>query len=219
MNGTALDSLAEVTRLPTISPAVMSVLIVTLGASLWTFHLLTQRWTRDRSRTLLAEWAGERRYELRWSPRTVLPPVLRRLGATAEVPTTLTRDGLSLLRILAPTGTWHLLLKQTELVWTPAALRPRHAGNSLADAFELPGFPAVLASERFVVCAAESRAARRMAAAPARGLLPPDIGLLVHGSYVMLDFSHRPFDVVEFDRMLAVMEQLNGHLPAPTSLG
>ena len=59
-----------------------------------------------------------------------------------------------------------------------------------------------------MVFAIDSKDARLMAASPARGLLPADIGLIVHGPYITLDFSVRPFDAIEFDRMLAVMEQL-----------
>src|SRR5256885_1785346 len=58
------------------------------------------------------------------------------------------------------------------------------------------------------------RAALAMATSPVRGLLPPDVGMLVHGPYVTLDFSRRPFDTIEFERMLVVMEQLVTHLPA-----
>ena len=209
---------AVVNTLPSISPGVLGVLAVSLLGSLWTFHRLTRRWTSDRARTLLDEWASDRRFELRWAGRAAVPPMLRRLGPDATTEVSLTRAGLTLLRVNTPHA-WHVLMKQTQTVWTPAALRPKHATTSLADVFDLPAFPAVLASDRFVVCAAESRAARALAKAPARGLLPPDIGLLLHGSYVMLDFSQRPFDTVEFDRMLAVMEQLNNHLPPPSGTG
>ena len=34
------------------------------------------------------------------------------------------------------------------------------------------------------------------------------IGLLLHGEYLLLDFSERPFDPIEFGRMLAVADQL-----------
>jgi hypothetical protein len=72
----------------------------------------------------------------------------------------------------------------------------------------------LLTPDRFVACGIDARAAQHIARAPARGLLPPDIGLMLHGPYVTLDFSPRPFDAIEFDRMLVVMEQLVSHLPA-----
>jgi hypothetical protein len=64
-----------------------------------------------------------------------------------------------------------------------------------------------------MICAADSRAAREISKSPARGLLPRDVGLIVHGQYITLDFSNRPFDTIEFERMLAVMQQILEHIP------
>jgi hypothetical protein len=47
----------------------------------------------------------------------------------------------------------------------------------------------------------------------ARALLPPDIGMLLHGQYMVLDFSSRPFDGIELGRMVALAEQLEQHIP------
>ena len=38
-------------------------------------------------------------------------------------------------------------------------------------------------------------------------------GLLLHGQHLVLDFSSRPFDRLEFTRMIALAEQLLAHLP------
>jgi len=50
-----------------------------------------------------------------------------------------------------------------------------------------------------------------------RSLLPPDVGLLLHGRHLVLDFSDRPFDAIEFGRMLALADQLAARLPVPPS--
>jgi hypothetical protein len=48
-----------------------------------------------------------------------------------------------------------------------------------------------------------------------RALTPPNVGLLLHGQRLILDFSHRPFDEIELTRMTSLAEQLVAHLPAP----
>ena len=204
-------------------PAFLSLLLCLLAGTA-IFYQLARQWTHRRPRAAIEEWAAARRFAMRWSPRAQVPAALQRLareqGAVAEA--TLTRGPLVLARLTAPAGEaprrWHVLIRQANSDWTPAGLRPTGLGaaiyrQSLAEAFSLEPFASLLLSDRFVVHAAESRAARAMANAPARGLLPPDVGLLLYGQYVMLDFSSRPFDYVEFDRMLAVMEQLKDHLP------
>ena len=48
-----------------------------------------------------------------------------------------------------------------------------------------------------------------------RSLLPADVGLLLIGRQLLLDFSDRPFDSIEFGRMMSLTDQLVKHLPAP----
>ncbi len=134
----------------------------------------------------------------------------------------LTRGPLTLLRLTTPSsgapssGTlvWNILIRELDHAWKPAGLRPIDKPHSFLDLFSLTAFPALLPPERFVVCGSDAKAAREMAKSPARGLLPPDIGFMIHGPYVTLDFSARPFDTIEFERMLVVMEQVVHHLPA-----
>jgi hypothetical protein len=66
---------------------------------------------------------------------------------------------------------------------------------------------------RFVVFGSDSHAARILSKSEARALLPPDIGLILHGQHLVLDFSARPFDGIELGRMVALADQLAGHLP------
>ena len=98
-------------------------------------------------------------------------------------------------------------------------LRPVSAASqqSVLDSFSLSSFPLMGATERFVVFGTDSAAARLISQSMMRSLLPPDIGLLLHRRELVLDFSPRPFDAIEFDRMLALADQLAQRLPAPTS--
>jgi hypothetical protein len=215
-------AVAREIELPGFSlPAFLSLLLCMLAGTA-TFYQLVRRWTRHRPRAALEEWAGARRFAVHWPPKAAAPAALQRLVSerAAVANATLERGPLTLVRLSLPgSRRWHVLVQQTDRNWTPMGLRAtgirkEAAAESLVEAFGLPAFAALLLSDRFVVHAAESRAARAMARAPARGLLPPDVGLLLSGANVMLDFSDRPFDAVEFDRMLAVMEQLVDHLPA-----
>lgn len=115
---------------------------------------------------------------------------------------------------LQPPRTWHALVRQVEATWPPTALRPAARKESLLDLFSLASYPSMIASERFVIFGTDSAAARSVARSSLPALLPPDIGLLLHGRVLVLDFSARPFDTIEFDRMLALAQHLTAHLPA-----
>jgi len=69
------------------------------------------------------------------------------------------------------------------------------------------------AQERFVIFGTDSATARRLSASPIRALLPPDVGMLLHGSRLVLDFSNRPFDAVEFSRVIVLADQIANRLP------
>ena len=112
--------------------------------------------------------------------------------------------------------TWHALVRQVESAWPPTALRPAAREETLLDLFSLASYPSMIASERFVIFGTDSAAARSLAKSSLPALLPPDIGLLLHGQSLVLDFSSRPFDTIEFDRMLTLANHLTAHLPALT---
>jgi hypothetical protein len=56
-------------------------------------------------------------------------------------------------------------------------------------------------------------AARAAVASMLIALLPHDLGLILHGRRLILDFSTRPFDGIELSRIVALVEQLAAHLP------
>src|SRR5206468_45820 len=113
-------------------------------------------------------------------------------------------------------ATCHVLVRPVESNWPPTALRPTSSADeqTLLDNFGLASFPSMIASERFVIFGADSAAARTLSKSSLPALLPPDVGLLLHGQRMVLDFTRRPFDTIEFDRMLALADHLTAHLPA-----
>lgn len=112
-------------------------------------------------------------------------------------------------------GLWNLFVREIEAEWPPTGLRPAAAVAGAIDLFSLSSFPLLGGSERFVIFGTEPQAAAALSRSSARGLLPPDVGLLLHGKHLVLDFSARPFDTIEFERMIVVAEQIVIHLPGP----
>ena len=203
---------------PTFSWGVVGSLLASLGASWACFAWLCWRWTTDRPRSALADWGRGRRFRVDRPPAARLPAGLAVLSAAdPRVEVALVRGPVVIVRLTTagePRPAWHLLVRATAAAAAdPVALRPAGAafGASIVDLLPtLSGHPSLLPPERFVVFATEGRSAKRFANTAARGLMPPDVGLLVHGPTTVLDFSRRPFDGVEFDRMLAVAEQVVG---------
>ena len=68
-------------------------------------------------------------------------------------------------------------------------------------------------TERVVLYGAEARAARKLGKSSVAALLPPDVGLLLVEQNLVLDFSSRPFDPLELQRIDALAEQIVTHLP------
>ena len=109
---------------------------------------------------------------------------------------------------------WNVLVRQIEADWPSTALRPSAHERSLVDLFALASFPALLSSERFTVHGAESAAARAVVASMLMALLPQDLGLILHGRTLIVDFSTPPFDGIELSRIVSLSDQLATHLPA-----
>lgn len=213
-----------------ISIVVLVVLFVILIASSATFWLLNRRWTSHRQWVTLAEWARNAGFRVERceagrmpAPLDALPlsqpPVLRlclstRQTTLAQVQTEAVR-GESIPAAQAEPIIWNVATRDLETVWPPTGLRPAAATRSLLDLFSLSSFPLLGTNERFVVFGTETSAAATLSRSMARSLLPPDVGLLLHGKTLTLDFSERPFDTLELDRMIALAEQLAEKLPMP----
>lgn len=194
-------------------PAMGLILI----ASTAVFVVLVRRWTTLRDQTQLNLWARESDYQpLRppaERPMMLIPPLLRQ---RIQIATAFRRQQTWLMR-LNPTDSSpsprHLLLRQLPMNWPPTALRPPVKESGLIDPLSMRHFPALSTPNRFGVYATTAAAARALATSPIRGLLPPDLGFLLYEGTLLLDFSARPFDPIELDRLTALVDQLTQHLP------
>jgi hypothetical protein len=207
-----------------VSTIVLLTLFLLLGGSSVTFWLLVRRWTSHRQWVALSEWARETGYRFRKTGNSLPPPFDTLAGERPRATLYLSRGPSSLLQIecAGPAAAVpgqsapvlrNLLIRQIETSWPPTGLRPSNASSSALDLFSLTSFPLLGATERFIVYGTDSAAARAVSRSSLRPLLPPDLGLLLHGRHLVLDFSERRFDAIEFNRMISVAEQLVKHLP------
>jgi hypothetical protein len=206
----------EVHRIaPTL--VVLLTLMMILGASVWVFATLVRRETKNRRALALAQWARSR--NLRWAngqaSLTALAPLQRFNPKPRSV---LNGANLTLVQFETAETTvdsaviaarrWNLIFRTLKTAWPATALRPTAHSISAADLFSLSSYPSLMPTERFMVFGVESRAARALAESTAPALLPADIGLVLFGNHLILDFSARPFDEIEFDRLIDLCEQL-----------
>lgn len=213
------------------------VLLAVLGLSCLTFWLLVRRATSHRRWVALSDWG--RNHGFRYhpiadgeppEPFSVMPgarPTVRlwlegRAGQLLQMQPPGADDGAATVNIdpghpeASPPSPpmYHVLIRQVESSWPPTALRPTAKEKALLDLFSLASYPSMIASERFVIFGTDSAAARTLSKSSLPALLPPDVGLLLHGRRMVLDFSDRHFDTIEFDRMLTLANHLTAHLPA-----
>ena len=209
---------------------VFLTLAFALGLSVATFSLLVRRWTRSRIWVDITTWARRRGYKARIDPveapsplNVLLPQANIRVGASVSNETGgffrlesgPVERKLSGNSVAVDSPRWHVLIRQLETTWPATALRPAGAMSSFVDLFSLASFPLMGDTQRFVVYGSDSAAARKLSASSARSLLPADIGLLLADRYLLLDFSDRPFDPIEFERVEALAASVGQHLPVP----
>ena len=201
---------------------VLLVLSAVFICSWLMFWILSVRSTSLRRSVLTLDWARDHGFKVHTWGEELPEPFADLKVRGMHVETCLQKPDRMLLRLeeqppesAAPIR-WHLLLRTLPVAWPPTGLRPTHPPRSALDLFSLTGFPLLGPTDRFVVFGTESISARALSRSPARGLLPPDIGLLLAGPHLILDFSARPFDEIEFNRMIVIAEQLLKHLPQPT---
>lgn len=214
------------TQPPTFSFVIVLTLAAICGVSMTMFFLLVWRWTTQRQWVALTEWARARQMKVKLGGDQPLPEPLKPLSqrdgapapASASVRLRVEGAGVSVMQLeTVPTDPalpspqrWNLLVRKSPVSRPPAGLRPvtTPQGGSLLDQFDLAQFPSLKVGNRFTVLAGSSTAARALSDSASRTLLPPDIGLYVSGDSIVLDFSTRPFDPIELDRMRALSEQL-----------
>jgi hypothetical protein len=211
---------------PSFSPLVLLALLVIVTASSVTFWLLVRRATSHRQWVALGDWARDKRFHFRRTAPDAAPAPLSALKAPPTIRLSLAKGPTSLLQFEATSPApapvnaprrivWNVLTRELPTGWPPTGLRPANATASVLDLFSLTSFPTLGATERFVAYGTDSSAARVVSTSMLRSLLPPDIGLLLHGRHLVLDFSDRPFDAIEFGRMLALADQIAARLPTP----
>lgn len=208
-----------------VSAVVLLTLFAILAASIGVFWSLVWRETANRRSVAVTEWARAAGFKRRVPGK--LPPVLGKFGDNVRLVEALRHPRLSILRFSVgdpaaqapPAGDasrqtrWrHALVWAIEVDWPAVGLRPAHGVDALVDLLRLP-VQAAQTTQRFVVCTADRKAGRTVGGSALRGLLPADIGLILIGRNLVLDFSDRPFDEIEFNRMIAVAEQVAAHLP------
>jgi hypothetical protein len=198
---------------PSFSVGIFLTLVLILLTSLGVFFVLVHRWTAGSRRYALREWC--KRHGFRTVPAGGFPPIVGPVIATPPLRSEQFTDGrMTLLRLHTETGVWNVLACRLETPWPTTGVRPVANPSSVLDLYSLASFPSLTTGERFVVYGTDSIAAKSLASSSLRALLPPDIGVLLAGQDMMLDFTARPFDEIEFDRMTALAYQLVAHLPA-----
>jgi len=196
---------------PSFSFGIFLTLLVLLGAAVGTFWMVIQRCTSHRQGVSLKEWARERGLKFGSIDPSNLPPPIAAMSPLVRLSLADTRA--SLVQLETSAGRWNLLIRKMSGEWIPCGLRPAKHDTSLLDELKLSTYPAYSSTERFFLVSADSAAARRLSKSITRALIPPDVGLLLWGNWLVLDFTKRPFDPVEFGRMLSLGEQVAGMLP------
>lgn len=204
-----------------LPPEALGSLLAVLIASSAMFGLLIWRLTARRRWAELSDWAINHRFRLEGRRNARCAQAVQLLPSPdAHVSL---RDGVTeIQRIRTPLGPgtrceaciWHLLIRRIETEWSVTILRPASRPISLADFWPLASMYTMWPGERFVVYGQDRTTVRTLGKSHLRGLLPPDIGLILTGNHLILDFSARPFDPLELHRVLSVAEQLVAHLPA-----
>ncbi|GIW75439.1 MAG: hypothetical protein KatS3mg104_0502 [Phycisphaerae bacterium] len=187
---------------------------ILIGSGLM-LHQLCRRHTVGRDRFAVWEWSVNRRFK---RVRSVSPVGVEGLEVIEQTVRVIehyqSRDSdRSILKIqsLSRSGTlrtWHVLIQETDGLTGPVGLRPVGSDASLVDLMNLPLMPRVSNETRFAVYALRVTDARRVATGAVKALLPPDIGLIRSSDRLILDFTARPFDPTEFDRILAIAGQI-----------
>lgn len=199
---------------------MLAIAVATVGMT-W---LLSLRWTRYRRLYHLKDWCGARGLRLVRDSDAFppLPPPLDRPDAPLRIRWLIRDDDnkpeddrITLLRAQIDASTYNLLvLRVSQDPWPATALRPSARPDTIIDRLKLFSYPSTMGVERFTLLGERPGPAKKLNESPARGLLPADIGLMVSGKLLILDFSSRPFDQLEFDRMIMLGRQVARSVPS-----
>ena len=208
-----------------IPPTVPLVLVFVLAASCAVYWMLIRRWTEQRQWLALSDWAAENGFKLHGERSAVAPEILRTL--TTPPPRVLVSlhdpdtAAVQVETLTSPnpqkageSARWNLLVRKLQSPWPTTLLRPPNIPSSVGDFYPSHTFAVMTQNERFTLYSISSAAAKALNRSSARALLPPDISLVLTAENLILDFSTRPFDSLEIQRMDSLAEQLVAHLPA-----
>jgi hypothetical protein len=208
---------------PPFSIWILLALLAVFGASCLMFWVHVRHWTGNRQWLNLRDWATRNGYKVFPAARAAVPVPLA--GLTLPPPkalVALAARHFVLLQMDTPVAAvansaeprrWNAPVRDIDAYWPTTALRPSQHERSLVDLFDLPSFPALISGERYTIHGIDAPAARAAVASMLIALLPHDLGLILHGRRLILDFSTRPFDGIELSRIVALVEQLAAHLP------
>jgi hypothetical protein len=196
---------------------ILLSLLLACGLAVWVFFELSRQWVTRRQWVSLRQWAWKHGFALQPLTNQDLPaPLIHLPPPRPKLRLHLSRQG-TVLAELQPddpgdSARWNVLIRELPANLAPASLRPVSAGaDRLISRFVLT--PRHV-NERFEVLSDSEQAAAALRRSPAQTLLPPDIGLLLYGRWMLLEFSSRPFDPIEFSRMLSLADQLGAALSA-----
>jgi hypothetical protein len=207
------------------SPVVIVTLLVILGASTAVFIALVRRETLRRKWVAMSDWGRARGMTMKDSSdsASLNSPALKIFEPFHPQPQILLEsarrtfvqagmDAPATAPVLTGKSPRHLLMLRLDSTWAPTGLRPTANNTSILDLFSLSSFPSLATNDSFMVFGSDSSAARLLVESNVAGTLPPDVGLLLHGSYLILDFSSRHFDTIEFGRMMELAEEISPRL-------
>lgn len=199
----------------TFDPIVFAALVLILAGSLTIFFVNVRRETTHRAQRRLRDWGrrnGFRPTNLDAGPPA---PVDRLAGVALELKISFASRNTRLVHLRsAPQGYgdapdhWNLAIRTLATTSPPVGLRSAEDARSIVDLFGLELAPHQPASARFTIVGDDVIASRTLADGSTRTLLPGDLSLLRIDQSLVIDFSDRPFDEIEFGRMLALLDQL-----------
>lgn len=196
--------------LPGVDWLALASLVGIVIASLTVYFELVRRATDARERERLREWAKQSGFRL--GRDAAIPGVVALAAPDGRSDVQLVGPHATILRLREGEGAaaerWHLAVVELPASSVTIGLRPSSATRSFLDRFGIPVSPVSQDSPRFTMLCAEILPARRLAGSIVRGILPPDIGLLRTGHFLLLDFSLRKFDPIELTRMASLMKQV-----------
>lgn len=206
--------LADAIQPPGFSFSILLTLILSLGFSLWMFSYLVRRWTLHRRAYELEQWVAQRQLKLAKDPRhqTFPPPFDGDAGSGLSARCIIQSDAVVLLQCEMDIAALERRIYNLCVVPLPAAtaavaLRPMTREDTIIARFRLS--PAASTSnERFMIHGNDLSTNLRLSESMHAGMLPPDIAILIAGNRLTLDFSNRPFDPIEMDRMISLAQQL-----------